>query len=508
MPPSEEAGFLATDDGSAGLFLPDEQFSLTLDNIEATVTIVSALDQLILTQESTAPEGTVFVAPNLNLVVSADTVIVRGPLSFPGQTVTIVARVVGSEPDAEGNPAKIDVSGTDATPPSPDEPKQPQAAQGSDGSPGGGDGGPGSPGAAGTPGTTGNSGGDAGTITLSTESFQQGTNIAFVANGGVGGSGQDGQAGQDGGVGGDGSADGFARGSGGDGGPGGNGGTGGDGGGGGSAGLVAIGAILATEFSLTVSAQGGNGGTGGNGGDGGNGGQPGEGSLVFTPPPQPGQGGLGGGAGNGGNAGNGGPVPFNSFGINSTINVEAGMPGAAGTLGNPQPPGGSSSSGSFGTAGGGATGDLNYNMLATHAVPAQLSMTLQKAKLLYLTADPDVNPTAYATAATLLAWLQNVTQVFTTTAPPPGFTPDDVTVMASINSHAAGVAHQMTLKRDFFGNLPSFVPQGSFTFYQGQLASMLGDGGTFTAIENNYLAYNSALQAQDATLDQFAAAQS
>ena len=88
-----------------GLFLSsEEQYRMDFDTVDpnnaTTCTIISALDQLVLTQESPPPPGMVFVAGNLNLVVQADNVIIRGPLSFPGKTVSISARSIGTATNA------------------------------------------------------------------------------------------------------------------------------------------------------------------------------------------------------------------------------------------------------------------------------------------------------------------------------------------------------------------------------------------------------------------------
>jgi hypothetical protein len=482
--------------------LPPELYQINFDNADpnqaTSCTIHTALDQLVLTQENPLPPGAVLVASDLDHVIYADTVIVRGPLSLPGKNVSIYARVITPVPNSKGIPASIDVSGAPAQAAAPTQPSSPQAARGEDRGghdDTGGDGANGSDGAAGANGGNGN---DGGTITLYMESSfnYQVSYLNLLANGSDGAPGGVGTKGQDGGDGGDGylhrrpnPAGGHGASTpgtrGGDGGNGGNGGSGGNGGNGGKGGMITFASMLlpagsiALDFYLNVPigvgwGNGGQGGPGGAGGKGGLGGRNGPDARGSSSP------------GNDGTSG---------------VNGQNGNRGVSGTSRTPYD-----------------GGLITYNDLALHSSVTQRSMTLQKAKLLYQMAspsDPDnpnaySNTTAYGQAATLLAWLQHTTAYFAASpAPAPdGFTADEVKMMASIYSQATALARQLKIKRDYYGHLPSYVPQGSYSLYNDQLNSMLGEKGTFTLIESNYKDYVAALAQQKATSDKLDAARS
>jgi hypothetical protein len=148
----------------------------------------------------------------------------------------------------------------------------------------------------------------------------------------------------------------------------------------------------------------------------------------------------------------------------------------------------------------------------------QCSMAMQKAKLLYLIAGPDLDPATHDQAAAILLWLQNITAAFARSGSPvpagdevsaplaEGRPADDLAMLASINSQAIALALQMTIKSDFFGNPSGYVPQGSHKTYSKLLDDVLGSSGTFKPIEDNYLNYFTVSAEQKKTLDQLGAA--
>ena len=539
---------------------PEEQYRLDFDSADPAkatrCTIVSALDRLVLTQESPPPLDAVTVDPNLHLTVYGDCVIVRGPLSLPGKDVLISARVIGSEPDAKNAGAQIDVSAKAPAAPPTAKPQLPQAAQGRKGYvaafrdnrwPGGN----GDPGKGGDPGSAGVGGLHGGTIEIHTESFLSGSSIELFADGGGGGTGQTSQAGQDGGRGGDGDKSGmnFAipGGSGGRGGPGGMGTTGGTGGAGGTVRVTAI--TPTTQVTLRVRAVGGVGGNGGQGGKGGKGGAAGPGrndDYKHFHYPNGGDGGDGGRGGASGSGGAGGIVEFTPF-LNPAYVLTGGGPGKAGLHGNGgdggegldpyygshsgtpgvKPSGTGDATGQSGSTGTAspypATGTLlpvhlqtqpasqlvfdGYSILATFSAASQRSMLLQKAKLLYSTADASSRTSDYAQVATLLVWLQKTTLPFSGATRPLGFSEHDSSILAAIYWQATALASQLALKRDFSGHLPTYVPQGSYTFYRNQLTSMLGSEGTFCVIEKAYVSFFDELQKTKGTFVELGRAQ-
>ena len=519
----------------------EEQFSIAYDD-PTKATIYTAFDKLILTQSLNAPSGTQFVSADIDWTIYADTVIIDGPLSFPGRTVIIYARVVGAQGDQPG----INVDGTAPEAATPPTVPQGQAGAGTSGTllPSRKNGGTGHAGAPGTACHQGATGAQGGQLTINAGSYLPGTVLALSAQGGAGQAGTNGQGGQPGGDGGAG-ADGVYTDpfdtvdptNGGRGGAGGRGCDGGPGGTGGQGGFIQIGRIVPGEADLTVSANanGGQGGDGGSGGTGGHGGTGGDGGFM-----QIGHDGVcasGGGGGDGGNGGASGSGGAALFGIelagvtakNPTVDGGApgeivGAVGSGGGGGLPATGNCSDSSdapsavtgkhGDPGTLKGaqgqnGASRNINsgtawgYELGALFSSAEQCLMILEKAKLLYMTADPTDNPSAYGQAATLLTWLQNVTQPFTMDGLPLGnFPAADVPKMQAIYLHASGLAFQLNQGRDIFGNLPSYVPQGSYNFYQGLLTIILQKSGTFTAIETSYKNYFEALSTQSATLGQ------
>ena len=325
--------------------------------------------------------------------------------------------------------------------------------------------------------------------------------IALVsANGGGGQAGQSGQDGQDGGSGGNGGrgyGDRFgiseAGGQGGRGGDGGSGGDAGDGGRGGAGGSISIAAISSGGgFTIVPAVNGGQGGDagvrGGKGGKGGKGGNDSgsdnDGYAYF--------GGDGAGAGRSATGGAGGDGGWWMYAVpNLQHDFFVPAPGAPGGAGSTFPAAGGTGGHAKGKTGPssatGATGaygkqidlsrkiiDFNYDVLAANCSPVQLAMTLRKAKLLYLMADPRTQTDPYGPPRTLLNWIVRIGQSFLGPTPPAGFIDVEIkSVVASVHG-AAGLLLQMRQRRDFYGNVASYVPQGNFAFYQSQLDDMLG----------------------------------
>ncbi len=528
--------------GNSQLFayLADEQYDLSYDDPTSPTqgTINSALDQLVLTQSEDPSTGVQPLSADLDWVIYADTVIIDGALSFPGKSVSIFARQVGS-----GTGAAISV---DAAPPPSQQPPEAADTQASSGAAGkswqeingiitqkGTNGATGHAGSTGAGGAGGATGANAGQIVLQTEGYLPNSGIQLSALGGAGQGGQGGQAGQpagNGGVGADADSGGGPT----DGGAGGVGGTGGEGGVGGIGGIggsIAIGQIGGdSPATLTLSADGGVGGSGGDGAAGGPGGAGGNGGYVFIGHDgvcgNGGNGGSGGVGGTGGAGGAGGTIQT-AVPVSPQCSANGGSGGAgggagsggsggapasdhcsnevtpvAGETGGPGSPGGQ---GLAGAAGQVTPNDaLTYETFAENVSAVQCAMVMEKAKLYYLTADPSVNPSAYGQASTLLTWLQNVTQPFTDTnwQPPSTFSQSDIDTLKAIYAHATGLAFQLAQGRDFFGRVPSYVPQGSYELYEQLLGEMLGASGTFTEIESTYNAYFTALQQNQEQLTQ------
>lgn len=202
---------------------------------------------------------------DLDLQVTADVVVIRGRISCPGKSVSIVARkIVGLDG------ATLDVSGRRSA-------GFAAGHRADDGT---------SPGQSGSRGAAGPMGENGGSIELDAEEFAGA--IALRADGGDGGRGQDGGHGAAGTVGADGGeprhgGDGDFPGSPGlGGGPGGNAGGGGDGGDGGSGGRIAARFVIRPAAgAILLSTNGGAAGQGGTPGSPGNGGTGGRGGRNF-----------------------------------------------------------------------------------------------------------------------------------------------------------------------------------------------------------------------------------
>lgn len=455
---------------------PDEIFNVIASPETASppllTTITTALSPLYLTQDLNAPAGYQAVVSNQNLIVFGDVVVIDGPLSLPGQTVTIYARQIGTQPDSSNNAAAIDVSGVVGTPPKP-----PLAATGT-GSTGTSasdqnfnlqPGGPGGTGANGQAGQTGNTGGNAGSITVYTESFQSGADLTLTASGGQGGAGQIGQAGGQGGTGGSGGVWGRYCASAGNGGTGGDGGNGGQGGTGGDGGAISVSYVLALTSTTTL-----------------------------TPNYQAGSGGAGGDAGGAGPGGPGGAMPPGGH-----ASCVAGSTGSQGQSNGTQ-----GQNGDDGNDGSYQATQIDYDTLAPYASSSQRLMVLQVAKYMYLSSDPDENPTGYQQTAVLLTWLLNVTDYFNenqTTLPsnPLDLQSGDITQLGGIYLQANSLSYQMSQGLNYFGNSPNYVPMISYATANSVLTTMLQDLET---IETTYNTYFTALQTSSATIAQIQAA--
>jgi hypothetical protein len=414
------------------------------------LTILSGLDPLTLTQDaSLVAGGAISVPGNLDLVVYADRVVIAGPISIPGGNVTIYAREIGTLQDASDRWASINVDGTaGGAPPIPaTAPGQPPPAQNARiGNPYVGptiDAGTGTTGTTGATGATGASGTAAGTITIGTARFASNANLYLSATGGAGGQGQTGQGGGEGGAGGNGAYNPYRTpldpGPGGQGGTGGAGGTGGTGG---AAGTIKVSyAVAPSSSQLTATSNGGAGGAGGAAG------QPGAGGPGGTMPQIGGQA-ASGATGDAGQAGSTGVSPSSNAPSLATV---------------------------------------SYDQLASCTSAAQRSMMLQRAKLSYLSADPnDTTGAAFVEAATLLAYLVNVTSAFAGTSPPSGFSTADVTTLSNVNAEASAIAGRMTQALDFYGHAANWVPMASYTVYAQSVSDMVSSMKTTESAVTSY----------------------
>jgi hypothetical protein len=517
---------------------PIEQFHQSFDHSDpkrATAsTIVSALDELVLTQESPPPEGSVYVSPDKHLTVYADRVVIRGPVNLPGRRIDIVARELAATKDGGGRAPQLNVGGGPPTAPTAPNPQRSRANDGGDPRGDRPTGEHGSDGAAGADGAAGSTGTDGGMISVRIEHFVRGTQLRLIANGGNGGNAQAGQVGQDAGHGGKGrngtrrprwNIPGEKGTSGGNGGAGGRGGTGGNGGLGGKGGDISV-VVVHNEanVSLAFAAIGGAGGEGANGargGNGGNGGTTGD-RAGNSPNAKPGAGGVGGSSGLAGNGGAGGVCE-----IIERFEILVDVSFSGGTGGRPGRPdrGGQGGIGPGSTKGAegewpsvhrlkpGASGpngrlgrrkSLAYSEFANLLPASLLAMLLQKVKLLQLTIDPIADRAGMEQLVTYLRWVQQVTGPLTPERKPVGFPPEKVAAFTAIYGQAAAIAFQLMLKHDAFGHAPSYVPQGSYNFYDRLLNSMIGPNGTFTAIERAHQTYFKAVEQKKATLAQLA----
>ena len=518
----------------------DELYSIAYDNPDpasaTSGTIVTALDSFTVTQaQSGAPAGAVQLAQGLDWTIYADRLVIYGQLSFPGKQVTVVARTLAVQA-AGADPAAISVDGQ--TPPGvttpADWPNLPASADGHQYELNGIVGGKGKKGATGS---TGQLGSSAGQIALWVGEFSPGTSLTLSACGGAGQDGEAGQNGQNAGAGGAGMPGSFQNspGNGADGGLGGVGGPGGPAGAGGNGGTVSV-QYTAAPAAISISVGGGAGGAGGKGGNGGIGGHGGNGGDMPI-----GHDGDGGSGGNGGSAQNGGAAGFGGAAGTVTItgptcsislNANGGSPGAMGSSGTYGAGGEAAtvtsddytpkhgvhgSPGTHGQAGqiGNSSApkisvDPDDSVFAQQVSAAQCSMTLAKAKLLYLSADPKSNPSAYGEAEAMLVWLQTMLQYSNegSWASASGLSQSDIESMKAVYSSATGYLFQLSQGRDFFGHAPEYVPRGSYTLYHSTLKQLLGDSGTFTVIETTYEQYFEALQKQESAADALTDAQS
>ena len=453
------------------------------------VTILSSLQPLVLTQDAAAPvtEGAIMIDGTKDLTVYADVVVIRGPLSLPGRSVIINARVVASENDSKGAASAIAVDGADGPPPPPPEMTPWQAAAGKY------DAGfnmfpppppkivPPTTGV--TPTTaagTGAAAQDGGSIALYVESFAANCALALSARGGKGGDGQQGQTGGQGGQGYNGcqrltlspthTPDGHivewpveTGWNGGDGAQGGNGGPGGDAGPNGAGGTITVRYATSLPGSVTTNVSAGPAGT-------------------------PGKGGAWGAGGGGGSV----DVEDEFPGDHEYVPGSPGPHGEIGPTGGPcKTP---AKDGSL------VQNTISYDDLALRASPDQRMMTMQLARIAYLSADPSgTSNQGYTTTATLLQWLVNVTRCFSANpAPTPtGFGANEVTKLANIYQEAAGLAFQLSQKLDYYGNPANYVPMGSRSLYQDLLKSLVAN---LTAIETTYTSYFASFTDQNAQL--------
>lgn len=519
-------------------------FTETPQSGPVTVNVISGLDTLILTQQSPPPVGGMYLSPDQDYSIWADTVIIQGPMTLPGSAVTIWARTVQWQPDSNGNAPAIDVSGAVPVAPQPAALGQGQASQGPNSEAQGFEYSAAGTGAPGSPGANGNTAGDSQSGTAFTpaagvtggsiaiyagsldNSLAPSATLMLVANGGAGQNGQNGQTGQEGGNGGNGQpSDSLARMSwptwpaprptpGGDGAQGGVGGDGGSGAIGGNGGTITVATLSASGVQISCSVQGGVGATGGGGGTGGNGGNAGANGENAD------GGGSGGAANNGGNGGDGGvggPAGSISwFGFTPVAsNVDGGVGGNGGNAsgpGNPGSPGGQSagngsspqqaSGGNSGSAG--ALSSFSYTNLASSASSLQCSMMLQKGNLNYLSADPTTQPpNGFTTAAGVYNWLQAVILpiIQSGNGSPPGnqLAATDFTLLSDTYAQAQAMANQLVLRQDYFGNPFSYVPRVAYSVQQTLLGEMLT---YFETVETNYQTYFTQLQQNQASYDQ------
>lgn len=425
--------------------------------------IASALQPLVLTQDPAAPPGSVTVADDQDLEVSADEVVVRGPLSLPSCSVSIVARTLDGEPSSAGA-AAIDVSGIGGAPIVPSQsagvPDTPAQAKGEreEGAAGG----------TGYGGDRGNPGISAGKVSI--YSWQLGAKSAapltIDANGGDGSAGQQGGNGGVGGRGANGREHAYPTPcgcvvvtctDGGTGGRGGEGGEGGNGGNGGACGSVTIGTVEEVPRAIkpVVNQRNGNGGAGGGGGNGGAGGRGGEGAYTCD-------------------GGSGGPWG------------EAGPPGQPGATGTGQP--------------GPGLVEVDGPTYSQHLFAPQLQMMMALAKTEYLFADPIDNREGYGAACALFEWLAEATAPFGVQPPPRSpLPPSQVSQLSGIHQQCLTFLGRLATKVDFYGHRTGYAPMLSYSTYEQLLEELLGstsDGGVLGVVEDAYTAYFAAEQNQ------------
>jgi hypothetical protein len=527
---------------------PEELFAVQTemkDSTPTSMTIWSALDGFQIKSEPPsmlAATGAFPIVPSLKTTVFADELEIDTTITMQADLSIFARRLV--LPNTSSSSPAFTLNGATqnaAVPPLPPF-DPPRAATGQGGqsatlNQAGTEGGPGVPGHPGQDGGQGPAGvsgglpgGDAAALTIVVGILLVPSGFLIIeARGGSGQAGQDGQAGGNGGDGGSdlwflppfappGNEIHLSGGRGGRAGQGGRGGNGGQGGAGGRGGSVAVAALTLEPTALIprVNVQGGVPSRGGAGGRGGETGLEGiDGNTherrAYVP------GGTGGDGGSAGAQGPGGTVLFAPVSVSfNGCNLAAGLvaSGGAGGAGGagvawevlPGPKGAEGKSSASAANGVANHKTMDNTDLAAACSPRQLEMMLRKAKLLYLTADPETNPAGYGEARTLLSWLYAVSSPFAGTKVPINFSRSEVTSAVSVFHEVSGLLAQMGLRRDFYGNARSYVPQGSLEFYSSQLSMMLGSSGTFTEIETSYLNYFGALQKRTVTLQDLSGA--
>ncbi len=359
-----------------GNWLDDTSTILEKVSVETARPIVLTQDRSKLLNPK---RNYVYLPPSASIEIHADEVTVSGKLSFPGQNVVIVTRVLGAEDDGS-NPASISVDGA-ALPEEKAHPaflkkgvapkgKPEKAGKVSIGKPewsardhpnemNGEDGDKGEP---------GNAAGNVWICCQKTSFDGTEHKLTITANGGPGGDGQRGQDGADGGPGHDGRD--FSGG----------------------------GVIVTYPEQGTKGGDGGNGGKGGKAGQGGNGGsilfhcitsQPNLGvNYARGDPGARGKGGDCGGRGRGGQGGKGGVIT-RSYGQGPPViervddaargpEGELGRPGDEGDKADPSKPG----SGSI------TWGEVDYAALVQMASITQLQMLFEHTRADYLVTEP------------------------------------------------------------------------------------------------------------------------
>lgn len=406
------------------------------------------------------------IPAGMDVIVYGDDVTIASPLRLPGNSVTLISRIVTLGPGAS-----LDLSGAAGAPAGTD-----RAADGAHGAsaqlPDATDGSPGDP---------GNPGADAGSFTLIAGSAS-GT-LAVKARGG------DGARGQDGGHGGQGldGADGarfqvqqtqgapnvvYSLVSNGQpgvhGGRAGAGGNGGPGGAAGAGGTVTVGLVSGPVPAITCECGGGTAGPGGTAGNTGTAGKAGKGGMLarYTS--------LGGkGSTFSGYVDSGSYAPDGAPGVVPSAPATPGAPGAPGRPGSPGPV---------------TTQPDLYGAFSPSAQHRLLQ--LRQAEYFYLSGESAVG--GYEDAARLLLWLSLVT------TPPPGAAPDPEA--ARVNARAGALLAQMAQRLDFYGQPANHVPIASLAYYHEILPGELADAAVTEASYNRYVSQAGEQQAQLAAL--------
>jgi hypothetical protein len=460
----------------APVFRSQIHSSITIDSQRPKIQaqqVVSAMERVVLTQDSKIPNAE-FVDAAKDLIVVADVVEICGPLSLPERSVKIFARVLASRADSKGQAAKIDISGNSGgnkkdrvSAPgklSPAEAGHTALAIVGFHNPDERDGKEGARGSNGNKGAQGNPGGNAWDIEIVCSEPDSGLKLPLIARGGRGQDGQDGQNGQDGQDGGQGAE--------------------------GTAGTAGIGLKFGTKGG-----KGGNGGDGAVGGVGGSGGNGGRVTVAFTK-------GLrdemvtidvrGGDMGNAGESGSGGRPGSGGKSYPSYIAQDlyywieqeqkdgsGGDPGnTPNQIGNPQ-----------NQAKAGSQQKLTFTntQMAERALPAQCSMLMQRIRSTYLSADPVENPNAYKTASELLAWVQSLTEFWTTQAQ----NDSKPRILTATYRQCMSLTQRLRLGLTYYGHPRSFAPRASLAFYQNLLEKACK---TLEDLEADSIAYQTAVE--------------